>query len=193
MSSQTRSPSLLVRFLDGFLQERSIKWVLAVGMLILLGSSLLLVTTHWETYTPVWKYLILLSYTATIHAGGQWCGYRLGLRRTGTVLQALTVLSIPVLFLVLHWLPKNTPVAAGIQLLLLAITMAFSTAAAWRILTHFLRTPQPTFIASYLTLAAAGALLPELEPGWEMWSAAGLWAVFTAGTVKVSRHVFWLT
>ncbi len=68
MSSQPQSPSLVVRFMDSFLQERNIKWVLAIGMLILLGSSLLLVTTNWDRYTPLWQDLIVLGYSAAIHA-----------------------------------------------------------------------------------------------------------------------------
>src|SRR3982750_2619553 len=101
-SNPSPPPSVIVRFLDSFLQERNIKWLLAVGMAILLGSSLLLVTTHWDEYTPPWQNLIVLAYSAAIHFAGQWSYHRLGLRRTGTVLQGLTVLLIPILFLVIH-------------------------------------------------------------------------------------------
>src|SRR5262245_32421656 len=48
--TDARSP--IARFLDGFLQERNIQWVLAAGMIIVLGSTLMLVVTHWEDYTP---------------------------------------------------------------------------------------------------------------------------------------------
>src|SRR5436190_21287384 len=102
MSSPPQAPSLIVRFLDSFLQERNIKWVLAFGMLILLGSSLLLVTTHWNDYAPLWQNLIVLGYSAGIYAAGEWSYHRLGLRRTGTVLLGLTVLLIPILFLVIR-------------------------------------------------------------------------------------------
>src|SRR5262245_15237359 len=196
MSSNSRSsdsPSLLVRFLDAFLQERNIKWVLAVGMLILLASSLLLVTTHWETYTPLWKYLVLLGYTAAIHAGGKWTYHRLGLRRTGAVLQGLIVLLIPILFMAIRWVPQESPADALTHLGLLALTLAVSATAAWQIFGHVLRQPQPTFVLSYLTLATAGALLPALPPTWTPYAALALWAVFAAGAVKVNRHVFWLT
>src|SRR5690349_10213939 len=79
--TNSETPSVLVRFLDAFLQERNIKWVLGAGMLILLGSSVLLVTTHWESYDPLWKHLFLLGYAAAIHGCGQWSYHRLGLRR----------------------------------------------------------------------------------------------------------------
>ena len=66
-----------------------------IGMLILLGSSTMLVTSHWRDYTPLWKYLVLIGYTAAIHFCGQFAYHRLALRRTGTGLMALTVLLIP--------------------------------------------------------------------------------------------------
>src|ERR1700730_5939241 len=101
------SRPFLQRFLDSFLQDRNIKWMLMVGMLILLGSSLLLVSAHWDTYTPVWKYGIFLAYTAAIFGIGQWTRSRLALPLTATVLQALTVLLVPITFVVLHWVQRE--------------------------------------------------------------------------------------
>ena len=45
----------LLRFLDSFLQESNIKWLLAIGTIILLGSSLMLVSSHWGQY-PCWPH-----------------------------------------------------------------------------------------------------------------------------------------
>jgi hypothetical protein len=84
--------------LDAFFQEDNIKWLLGLGVCILLGSSLRLVTLHWQENTPVWKYLILLAYTGGVFALGEFGYHRLGLRKTGTVLTSLTVLLIPISF-----------------------------------------------------------------------------------------------
>src|SRR5690606_34126853 len=111
MSTPTEQRSPLFQFLDAFFQERNIKWMLGIGMLILLGSSLMLVTSHWDDYTPVWKSLILLGYTACIHGLGQFSYHSLALRKTGTGLMALTVLLIPLTFLGLHWIHPD-PVAS---------------------------------------------------------------------------------
>src|SRR5579871_3714506 len=86
MSNSTQQRSLFVRWLDAFLQEENIKWVLGLGVCILLASSLRLVTLHWVEYTPVWKYLILLGYTASVFGLSELSYHRLGLRKTGTVL-----------------------------------------------------------------------------------------------------------
>src|SRR5690242_9760339 len=97
MSADIDKKPVLLRFFDSFLQERNIKWLLTIGMLILLASSVMLVTTHWDNagYTPVWKYLTLLGYAAGIFAASKWAYFRACLRKTGTGLMALTVLLAP--------------------------------------------------------------------------------------------------
>ena len=71
MSSSSEQRSPIVRFFETFFQEQNIKWMLGVGMLILIGSSLMLVTSHWDAYTPLWKSVILLGYTVGVHVAGQ--------------------------------------------------------------------------------------------------------------------------
>ncbi len=199
MASQSEPRSRFVQFLDAFLQEENIKWLLGLGVCILLGSSLRLVTSHWNECTPVWKYLILLGYSGAVFGLGRFSYHRLGLRKTGTVLMALTVLLIPISFFALHWVRptgdaaefdwwRNTGLTA-----LLAVNFAWSAYAARQIFQHFLRRTQPTFLVAYLLLCVAGAVVPGLPAAWAPVLALALWAVFAAGTVKVNRHVFWLT
>ena len=119
--------------------------MLGIGMLILFGSSLMLVVSEWQDYTPVWKYLILLGYTALIFAGGEVSYWRLGLHRTGTVLQALTVLLLPITFLALHWVQRDDGFSLAslaqhsVFVVLLVISLLFATVVARRIFKHFLR------------------------------------------------------
>jgi hypothetical protein len=198
MSTQGESRTPLLRFVDSFLQERNIKWVLAAGMLILLGSSLMMVTSQWRQIADVWKYLIFLGYTGVIYAAAQWSYHHWMLRKTGTVLMSLTVLMIPILFVAWHWLWASGAGDGARQVLylgLLALTAVMSTVAARRIFHHFLHGPQPTFLASYLTLSFAGAVAPSVaawapETSWV--ASFVLYLVFVAGSVKVNRHVFWL-
>ena len=196
IESDRRSP--LLRCCDAFFQEQNIKWMLAVGMLILLGSSLMLVTTHWESYVPVWKYLVLLGYTMAIHVAGQVSFHWLGLRKTGTGLMALTVLLIPLSFLAVRWVhPVETLTLPGLLqqsglLVLLAANGVLSTLAARRIFRHFLRSEQPTFLVSYLLLSAAGVVIPFLHGTAAVAGALLLWLCYAVGSVKVNRHVFWL-
>src|SRR5579871_1337735 len=196
MSQNVDARSPLIRFLESFFQERNIKWMLAVGLLILFGSSVMLVTSHWESYAPVWKHLILLAYTAAVFGIAELTYWRLGLRRTGTVLQALSVLLVPINFLALHRVWNS----GGVELLeypgFLAL-LALSSGGSWvlvrRVFRHFLRGDQPTFVACYLILSVAGAIVPNLPEAWSPFVAFLLWGVFTIGAIKVNRHVFWMT
>ncbi|MEX0702521.1 MAG: hypothetical protein WD069_10545 [Planctomycetales bacterium] len=210
------SPSPLARFFDAFFREQNIKWMLGVGMLILVGSSLMLVSTHWERMAPVAQYLVFLGYAAGIYGAGELCLHRLGLTRTGAGLQMLTVLLLPITFAALQWIATapGSGVAGwfhgGAFLALLGVDLAFASFAARRIFRHLLRGSQPTFLAGYLVLCVAGAVLPAAAAdgapaasglagmaglrGTLMAAAisAALWLAFAAGTIKVNRHVFHL-
>jgi hypothetical protein len=188
------SRSAWLRFFDTFLQEKNIKWMLGLGGLILFASSLMLVTSHWQDYTPLWKSLVVIGYTAVLYVLGEIAYQQLALRRTGTSLFATTVLLIPITFLAVRAVHAEGLEAnniLGIVGLLLANT-AFAAVAGRRILRHFLRKDQPTFLASYLILSLAGAIVPGLSDEFAVPAALFLWAVFAAGTMKVGRHVFWL-
>jgi len=185
-------------FFERFLDERSIKWMLGLGMLTLLASSLKFVTDHWESYSPFWKYLVLIAYTAVMYAGAEISLHRLALKRTGTGLLALTLALLPMTFFALRWVAPGLPTDVfgllhdvGLAALL-AVNIGFTACASRRILKTLLREVPATYWLSYLALCVAGALLPAVPASLAPFAALVLWAVFTAGVVKVNRHVFWL-
>lgn len=189
----------VLRFFDSFLQEKNIKWLLGTGALILLGSSLMLVTAHWQTYTPVWKYLVFLGYTAGTYGAARITYHSLGLRRTGTFLHALTVLLLPISFVALGWRHSSgEPLIADAVLRcgLFAGNLFFCALAASRVFSLLLRSPQPTFVACHVALCAMGTCAPWLGEWLGVtaapWVTLLLWGIFTLGAVKVNRHVFWL-
>jgi hypothetical protein len=193
MSSSSEQRSPIVRFFETFFQEQNIKWMLGVGMMILIGSSLMLVTSHWDAYTPLWKSVILLGYTLSVHVAGQVSYHSMALRKTGTVLMALTVLLIPLGFHALRWNFSEDFGQQSTSLLLLAGNCVFAAVASRKIFGHFLRSSQTTFLLSYGILCVAATLLPAVPLTLAPWTALALWAVFAVGAVKVNRHVFWLT
>lgn len=189
-------PTAMERFLESFLQERNIKWMLGIGVLILLGSSLMFVKSHWDNMQETYKYLVLLGYTGLIHLCGQVAYHKLNLRKTGTALMAVTLLLIPLVFFSLHWVTGSTAVqTAGLAFALL-IAVAFSALAARRVFRHFLRGDQPAVLVCYLSLSVLGAIAGML-PGVEhavagpLWALA-VWALFAFGSVKANREVFWM-
>ena len=195
---QKGSDSPIVKFFDNFLQEKNIKWVLTAGMMILLGSSLMMVTRGWNRLDATWQYLVIIGYTATIFGAGHWSYHKLGLRKTGTGLLALSILLIPLSFVAWYWIwiASTSATSGGAAVGLLLLNTVVAAYASRKIFAHFLQGHQVTFVLSYLALSVAGAVSPclhDLGDAWTwLWSLA-LWAVFTIGAVKVNRHVFWLT
>jgi len=163
MSSSPDVRSPLVQFLDNFLQERNIRWILVAGLAILFGSSVMLVTTHWHDAGPVWKYLVFLGYTSVAFVAGCYVCPRLGLERTANCVLALVSLLLPVTFVAWRWTWLDAGEAQLLKLpslVLLAANLAVAGFAAREIFRRLLRDGQTTFTVSYLTLALAGALLP---------------------------------
>lgn len=173
---------------ERFLREGPIRWLLATGIILLLGSSLMLVKTHWESIGPFAKYAIFLAYTTCLWVVGDVAYHHRGLRRTGTVFMGLTVVLLPLTFAALAKVQMGLMAGA-----MLAVHLAIGWHAARRIFRHFLRGEQPTFVASYLTLACSAFFAPKISAPFAPLMLLGLWAVFAAGTLKVNRHVFWLT
>lgn len=217
MSSDSLEPapdsrSALTRFIDAFFREQNIKWMLGVGMLILVGSSLMLVGSQWDRMAPVAQYLVFLGYAAGIYVASEFSLHWLGLKRTGAGLQMLTVMLLPIVFAGLPWIADASGsgfvkwLYNGAFLLILVATFTFAWFAAGRIFRYLLRASQPTIVAAYLILCAAGALVPAAAdsaageaglfgfPGWAGAAVVSLalWLVFAAGAIKVNRHVFHL-
>lgn len=197
MGLQTDSQSSLERFFDNFFHERNIRWMLGIGVMILFGSSVMLVTQHWGDMTPFWKCLVVMGYTAVAYGAAEVTYGRLGLRMTGTVLKSLTLLLIPVSFLSLNWLSSNSGTTVDGSKIGFAALMVlhgiFCAFAARRIFIHFLRTEQTTLLVSYLLLCFAGAIVPAVGPLYPMTTSLLLWAMFAAGSVKSARHIFWMS
>ncbi len=194
------SESPFIAFLDSFLQEKNIKWVLTAGMMILLGSSLMMVTRGWDQLGAAWQHIVIIGYTTTIFGAGSWSYHKLGLRKTGTGLLALSVLLIPLSFVAWYWIwfSSDSGVELGLAIGLLIANTVMAGYASRKIFAHFLQGEQLTFLLSYLALCVAGAVAPCIHEINDspvlMWIGSfALWGVFTAGVVKVNRHVFWLT
>lgn len=129
-------------FLERFLEERSIKWMLGLGMLVLLSSSLKFVTAHWDSYSPFWKYFVLIACTAVTYGLAEISFHRLMLRRTGTGLLALALCLLPMTFLALRWVAPSdsSNVLHDVGLgSLLVVNLGFAAFASRRILHTFLR------------------------------------------------------
>lgn len=194
--SQPRSP--LTRFLDVFFQEQNIRWMLCIGLMILLGSSLMLVSSSWDSYSLGWRLVVLLGYTAGVHGFGQLTYHSLGLRKTGTGLMALTVMLLPLTFHALRWIEPSGLIQAdswldrGVLIGAFAAELMLCVLAANRIFKHFLRRHEPLFLVAYVTLCVAAAVVPLLPTLVAPLATVVLWSVFASGALRVNQHVFWM-
>ena len=199
MSSEVKRRSPAEWFLESFFQERNIKWMLALGVMIVFGSSLMLVTKQWDQWAPLWKALAVIGYSAAVFGCGELCHDRLGLRNTGTVMRTLTLLLLPLSFLAIHRIGLTDNAAdsvgwfvRGEQIGLLLLDAVLTAFASQRIFSQFLRGSQPTLVASYVALAVAGGVLSPMSAAVTPIVALVLWVIFAVGTVKTARQVFWL-
>lgn len=188
----TTSKSLLERFFDAFLQERNIQWLLGIGLATLLGSSLMLVTANWSRMSGVWQLFVCLGYTGAVFEIGRWCRDRLALPKTGTGLYAVTVFLLPLCFVLWARTMGNQPFT-WLMVPTLGAVLGLCLVAARRIFTTFLRDLDRGYLASYVGLSAAGALLwwqplPIPAPA----AALGLWLVLCFGVRRVADQVFCL-
>lgn len=193
----TQQRSAIEKFFDSFLQESNIKWLLMIGMAIVTGCSLMLVTQKWGGWPVTLKYVTILGYTIATYAIAELCQRRLGLRATSEVLRLLTIALIPIGFLALSAMTSDS---SGIQLgdslytlLMMVPATAFMGYAADRIFQHWFHGRQRTFLAAYTLLCLFGAL-PVINQTWlAILFSCGFWLVMTLGVLKVNRHTFWLT
>ena len=191
------SSSALERFISSFLREQNIRWMLVIGAAIVFGSSLMLVSREFSSWPVGVKYLTVLCYTGMIFAAAEVGRARLGLKATSRVLHVLTLFLLPVCFLALNW-ATSSGLAGSLMNVAEAIAWgipatAFLLFAATRIFDHQLRGRQTTFVAAYVILSIAGALPKITHPLLSFSVSLVLWFVMSAGMIKVTRHIFWLT
>ncbi|MEN9201961.1 MAG: TM2 domain-containing protein [Thermostichus sp. DG02_2_bins_29] len=89
-------PSWASRLLQNLLAELSVRWLLVLGLFLVVVSSGVLAGGQWQHFSPLAQYGVLLTYTAAFAAGAWWAYRQEGLRLTGQALETLALLLLPV-------------------------------------------------------------------------------------------------
>ena len=89
--------------LAGFMEERNIRWAELVGVLVggllIVGSSLALVVSFWDTLQETYlKFLIFVGYSSAVFGVGLFAFHRWKLASTGRGLLAIATLLVPLNF-----------------------------------------------------------------------------------------------
>lgn len=86
------------QFVTSFREELSLRWLLFLGLFLVIVSSGVLAATQWQNFSPVGQYLILWSYTLVFWLIGFWSKRQENLQLTSQTLQAITLFLIPLNF-----------------------------------------------------------------------------------------------
>ncbi len=86
----------LSRVFQSFLDELSIRWLLFLGIFLVIVSSGVLAASQWQNFPILGQYLLLLVYTLGFWGIGFWTGKELKL--TSQTLTAIATLLIPINF-----------------------------------------------------------------------------------------------
>jgi cell division protein FtsL len=78
--------------------ELSVRWLLFLGMFLVVLSSGVLAGSQWEKFPPVGQYGVLLAYTLTFWGVSFWAGKQPNLDLTAQTLVIVTLLLVPVNF-----------------------------------------------------------------------------------------------
>jgi hypothetical protein len=94
----SRPPSMVAQMWQSLLAELSVRWLLFLGIFLVVMSSGVLAASQWERFPAVGQYGILLSYTVIFWLTGVWANRQANLQLTAQTLQIVTLLLVPVNF-----------------------------------------------------------------------------------------------
>lgn len=170
-----RPTRLPAQWLQSFMAEISVVWLLFLGVFLVVVSSGVLAATQWRNFSPLGQYSILLGYTLAFWLVTLWTDRQPNLQLTTQTLRIATLLIIPVNFWMLDgfklWnsFPGLVLVAiAALLLTLITILLLKPSRANWMTGTAIGLSwlqwgwswPGMPFTATYVgTIAAAVALL----------------------------------
>ncbi|GFE69204.1 hypothetical protein [Chroococcus sp. FPU101] len=86
------------QFITSFREELSLRWLLFLGLFLVIVSSGVLAARQWQNFSPIEQYLILWSYTLVFWLIGFWSKRQNNLQLTSQTLQAITLFLIPLNF-----------------------------------------------------------------------------------------------
>ncbi|MEN9871084.1 MAG: hypothetical protein RLZZ171_2072, partial [Cyanobacteriota bacterium] len=90
------APHVLQRVFQSFLDELSIRWLLFLGIFLVVVSSGVLAANQWQSFPNLGQYFVLLVYTLGFWGVGFWTGKDVKL--TSQTLTAIAILLIPINF-----------------------------------------------------------------------------------------------
>lgn len=123
--------NILPRLFQGFLEELSIRWLLFLGIFLVVISSGVLAASQWQNFPASGQYLVLLVYTLGFWLSGFWTGKHRDLRLTSQTLKAIATLLVPVNFWAMSHLGLGSNslewIIVAVAAIILTITLYISS------------------------------------------------------------------
>ncbi|MBH8555966.1 DUF2157 domain-containing protein [Nostocaceae cyanobacterium CENA357] len=95
---QPAKPNFLATMLQSLGAELSVRWLLFLGVFLVVVSSGVLAASQWERFPASGQYGVLFAYTLSFWGFSFWAGRQTNLRLTAQTLLIVTLLLIPVNF-----------------------------------------------------------------------------------------------
>ncbi len=92
----TDKPNIINRIWQGFLDELSIRWLLFLGIFLVVVSSGVLAASQWQNFSRFGQYLVLLVYTLGFWGIGFWSSKQENLQLTSQTVKAIALLLVPI-------------------------------------------------------------------------------------------------
>jgi hypothetical protein len=158
-SEETESrPHLLGQIWRAFLDELSIRWLLFLGIFLVVVSSGVLAATQWHNFPDSGQYLILWGYTLSFCGIGFWLSRLDNLQLTSQTLKNIAILLVPINF----WAMSSFSLGFNFIEWLIIPVAAFSlTGITYLHYRSFSRSTRLWFVPIFL-------LLGYLHLGWQI-------------------------
>ncbi|MFN5239642.1 MAG: DUF2157 domain-containing protein [Aphanizomenon sp.] len=93
-----KKPSFVNSMLQSWGEELSVRWLLFLGVFLVVLSSGVLAASQWERFPAVGQYGVLFAYTLSFCGFTLWAGKQSNLRLTAQTLLIVTLLLVPINF-----------------------------------------------------------------------------------------------
>ncbi|MBE9249185.1 DUF2157 domain-containing protein [Dolichospermum sp. LEGE 00240] len=93
-----KKPSFVSLMLQSLGEELSVRWLLFLGVFLVVLSSGVLAASQWEKFPAVGQYGVLFAYTLSFCGFTLWAGEQSNLRLTAQTLLIVTLLLVPINF-----------------------------------------------------------------------------------------------
>ncbi|MGB3512202.1 MAG: hypothetical protein WBA93_23790 [Microcoleaceae cyanobacterium] len=156
-----KAPNLITQLLQSLMAEISLRWLLFLGLFMVVVSSGLLAASQWEKFPPAGQYLVLLAYTLAFWSTSILTNKTGSLRLTSETLQLVTLLLVPVNF----WAIDGLGLWSNIGGLL---TVGIATIILTGITIYFDKRYNNSVSTNWISIASVNLLgLSYLQYGWK--------------------------